>query len=272
MADIGVDLSRYALGWHDEVVYVFKPKRGLERRHRQRDLGHQGRAPVDARLPVEVAAPLREAADAQLGRRSLRDLLRQHLLLHQADRPSGRRVGRVARVGEEDLREARHSRSRAQVPRGRHRAVRERSRLPPQPRRSRRPRRDLLRHGHGVARVSRCRQEAHGQDHPAQRQQVLCAQLRGVERWLVHLRAAGRQGADAVAGVLPHQLREHGPVRAHADHRRRRLRGALHRRAARRPSTPPIRCIRPSSRFSSASRRASPTRPSRTGRTTSSTW
>jgi Fe-S cluster assembly protein SufB len=29
MADIGVDLSRYALGWHDEVEYVFKPKRGL---------------------------------------------------------------------------------------------------------------------------------------------------------------------------------------------------------------------------------------------------
>ena len=29
MADIGVDLSRYALGWHDEVDYVFKPKRGL---------------------------------------------------------------------------------------------------------------------------------------------------------------------------------------------------------------------------------------------------
>ena len=29
MADIGVDLSRYALGWHDEVDYVFKPKRGI---------------------------------------------------------------------------------------------------------------------------------------------------------------------------------------------------------------------------------------------------
>jgi Fe-S cluster assembly protein SufB len=29
MADIGVDLSRYALGWHDEVVSVFEPKRGL---------------------------------------------------------------------------------------------------------------------------------------------------------------------------------------------------------------------------------------------------
>ena len=29
MAELGLDLSRYALGWHDEVDYVFKPKRGL---------------------------------------------------------------------------------------------------------------------------------------------------------------------------------------------------------------------------------------------------
>jgi Fe-S cluster assembly protein SufB len=29
VAELGLDLSRYALGWHDEVDYVFKPKRGL---------------------------------------------------------------------------------------------------------------------------------------------------------------------------------------------------------------------------------------------------
>ncbi|RMH79845.1 MAG: Fe-S cluster assembly protein SufB [Actinomyces sp.] len=28
--DIGVDLSRYRLGWHDEEDYVFKPKKGLD--------------------------------------------------------------------------------------------------------------------------------------------------------------------------------------------------------------------------------------------------
>ena len=28
--DIGLDLSRYKLGWHDEVDYVFKPKKGLD--------------------------------------------------------------------------------------------------------------------------------------------------------------------------------------------------------------------------------------------------
>ncbi|MEZ5137065.1 MAG: hypothetical protein R2699_18980 [Acidimicrobiales bacterium] len=25
--DIGIDLSKYKLGWHDDVEYVFKPKR-----------------------------------------------------------------------------------------------------------------------------------------------------------------------------------------------------------------------------------------------------
>ena len=29
MSAIDLDLSRYQLGWHDEVDYVFKPKRGL---------------------------------------------------------------------------------------------------------------------------------------------------------------------------------------------------------------------------------------------------
>ena len=45
----------------------------------------------------------------------------------------------------------------------------------------------------------------------------------------LHLRAAGRARGDAAAGLLPHQLGERGPVRAHVDHRRRRLVGALRR-------------------------------------------
>ena len=39
----------------------------------------------------------------------------------------------------------------------------------------------------------------------------------------------GVQGRDAAAGLLPHQHREHGPVRADADHRRRGLLRALRR-------------------------------------------
>jgi Fe-S cluster assembly protein SufB len=50
---------------------------------------------------------------------------------------------------------------------------------------------------------------------------------------LVHLRAEGRARRDPAAGLLPDQHREHGPVRADADHRRRgrvrALRRGLHR-------------------------------------------
>ncbi len=46
---------------------------------------------------------------------------------------------------------------------------------------------------------------------------------------LVRLRPAGRARRDAAAGLLPDQHREHGPVRADADHRRRGLLRALRR-------------------------------------------
>ena len=55
----------------------------------------------------------------------------------------------------------------------------------------------------------------------------------GVVRRLVHLRAQGRPRRHPAAGLLPDQHREHGPVRADADHRRRgrlrALRRGLHR-------------------------------------------
>ena len=55
----------------------------------------------------------------------------------------------------------------------------------------------------------------------------------GVVRRLVHLRAQGRPRGHPAAGLLPDQHREHGPVRAHPDHRRRgrlrALRRGLHR-------------------------------------------
>ena len=69
--------------------------------------------------------------------------------------------------------------------------------------------------------------------HPVRRQQVLRAEHRGVVGRLVRLRPAGRARGHPAAGLLPDQHREHGPVRADADHRRRgrlrALRRGLHR-------------------------------------------
>ena len=64
---------------------------------------------------------------------------------------------------------------------------------------------------------------------PLERQQARGAELRGLVGRLVRLRAPGRPRRDAAAGLLPDQHREHGPVRADADHRRRGLLRALRR-------------------------------------------
>ena len=77
-------------------------------------------------------------------------------------------------------------------------------------------------------------------DHPAERQQVRRAELGRLVGRLVHLRAEGRQDRDSAPGLLPHQRREHGPVRADADHRRRGrlrpLRRGLHGARPTRPT------------------------------------
>ena len=138
-------------------------------------------------------------------------------------------LGRGPRGHQEHLRQARHPRGRAQVPLRRRRAVRERVRLPPGEREARGPGRDLHRHGHGAARARGPRPRVLGDGDPAERQQARRAQLGGLVGRLVRLRAEGRQGRDAAAGLLPDQHREHGPVRAHADHRRGQLRHPLHR-------------------------------------------
>ena len=68
---------------------------------------------------------------------------------------------------------------------------------------------------------------------PDRRQQVRRAQLGGLERRLVRLHSRRREGRRPAPGLLPDQRREHGPVRAHLDHRRGRgpgpLRRGLHR-------------------------------------------
>ena len=142
---------------------------------------------------------------------------------------AGLRLGHAPGGDEDHLREARHPRGRAQVPRRRHRAVRVRGRVPQEPRRPRGAGHPLHDMDQALKRLPGHREAVLRHGHPARRQQVRGAQLGGVVGRLVHLRAAGRARRHAAAGVLPHQRGERGPVRAHADHRRRRLVGALRR-------------------------------------------
>ena len=107
---------------------------------------------------------------------------------------------------------------------------------------------------------------------PPDGQQVRGAELGRVVGRLVHLRAEGREDRVPAAGLFPHQRREHGPVRADADHRRRRRRGALRRRLHGPDVHAPRACTRPWSRSSSSAAPAAATRRFRTGPTTSTTW
>ena len=185
---------------------------------------------MDAQAPAQGAAAVRPQADAELGRRPVRHRLRHHQVLRPLDREAGRVLGGPARGHQEHLRPARHPRGGEAAPRRRRgRAVRVRGGLPPDQRGAGAAGRHLRRHRHRPARVPRALQGVLRHGHPGRRQQVRLAQHRGVVRRLVHLRPQGRARRDPAAGLLPDQHREHGPVRADADHRRRGLLRALRR-------------------------------------------
>ena len=142
-------------------------------------------------------------------------------------------MGRPARRHARDVGQAGHPRGREEVSGRRRRAVRVRGRLPQSPGGPRQARRPVPGHGLRSARARGRRPQLLRHDHPLQRQQVRRAELGRLVGRLVHLRPQGRQGGAAAAGLLPDQRREHGPVRADADHRRRgrlrALRRGLHR-------------------------------------------
>ena len=99
-------------------------------------------------------------------------------------------------------------------------------------------RRDLHADLRGGARASRSGEEVSRLGRAGDRQFLRHAQLGGVLRRLVRLRAAGRALPDGAVDLFPHQREEHRPVRAHPDHRRqgllRELSRRLHRADARR--------------------------------------
>ena len=58
------------------------------------------------------------------------------------------------------------------------------------------------------------------EDHPQHGQQICGPELRRLFRRVVHLCAQGCEDRIPAASLFPHQCREHGPIRADADHRR----------------------------------------------------
>ena len=201
-----------------------------QRGRRPRHLRPQERAGLDAADAPEGPEAVPPQADADLGQRPDGHRLREHQVLREVHREAGHLLGGPARRHQEHVRPARHPGGGEAAPRrGRRRAVRVRGRLPPDPRGPGGEGRHLPRHRHRAARARGPVPRVLRLRDPARRQQVRLAEHRGVVRRLVHLRAAGREGGHPAAGLLPDQHREHGPVRADADHRRRGLVRALRR-------------------------------------------
>ena len=203
---------------------------GAGPRHRRPDQRDEERAGVDAQAPPRGAGHLPVQADPDLGRGPERDRLPGHLLLHQADRGAGQDLGRRAGGHQGDVRQAGHPRGRAQVPGRRGRAVRVRGDLPL----AQGGVGEAGRHLHGPRqRAARARGHLQGvlrHGRAVDRQRLRGAEHRVLVGRLVRLRAEGRAPRHPAAGVLPHQRAEHGPVRAHADHRRRGRERPLRRR------------------------------------------
>ncbi len=133
--------------------YFFKSGRGVSHELVDAISVAQGRARLDARVPAQEPRLLLRAADAHLGRRPQRDRLRQHLLLHPADREAGGHLGGPPGRHQGHLGQARDPRGREEVPRRRRRPVRVGGRLPQAQGGARGAGRALPRHGLGAARA-----------------------------------------------------------------------------------------------------------------------
>ena len=230
VAEIGND---YKYGFHEKEDYFFKSGRGLSPELVAAISEHKNEPEWMRKFRLRsldyfLARPLPEWGG------NVAEIDFDNIFYYiKPDREAGQVLGGSAAGHPRHLEQARDPRGGEEVPGGRRRPVRERGRLPQAQGGAGEPGRALPRHGLGASRARGHRQAVHGHGDPSERQQVRRAELGRLVGWLVHLRAAGRQGRDAAPGLLPHQRGEHGPVRAHADHRRRgrlrALRRGLHR-------------------------------------------
>ena len=200
-----------------------------------------------ARVAAQGVPPLAHDEGADLAERPLpADRLPVDRLLLRAEDEEGRPEDARGRRSEaaRDLREARHPAARAGEARRRRRRRGLRLGLGRDdlPRAAREGRHHLLLVLRGGAEPSRPREEVPRLRRALHRQLLRDAQLRGLLRRLLLLHPEGRALPDGALDLLPDQLGQHRPVRAHADRRRgRRVRllpRGLHGPDARREPAP----------------------------------
>ena len=266
-----VNDQRDEFAFHDDIVYLAETKRGLTRETVEEISRFKDEPDWMLQYRLRAYDHFMKRPLPTWGGGLDEDRLRQHRLLPQAVRARREVVGRRPRPDQGDVRAARDPRGGAQVPGRRRRAVRLRGRLPLGQGRADQDRRRVHGHRPGAQGIPGDLPQALRDGRPGRGQQVLGAQRGGLVGRLVRVRPQGRRGPAAAAGLLPDQRREHRPVRADADRRRRGRQGPLHR-GLHRPDLRDRVAPRGGRRGRRAARRArSATRRSRTGRTTSTT-
>ena len=231
MAVSGIDLGKYKLGWHDSTDdYVYTPKKGLNA-DIVREISHQKSEP-------EWMTKFRLNALTRFERKPMLDWFAKNMPTIDFDDIYYYLKPTEGQVSDWDMlpESMQKTYEKLGIPEAERKYLagvtaqfESRGRVPQEPRGPGEAGDPVHDHGRRGARLPRARARALRHGHPAGRQQVRRAQLRGVVGRLVHLRAAGRARGDAAAGVLPHQRGERRAVRAHADHRRRGRVGALRR-------------------------------------------
>ena len=231
MAVQGIDLGKYKLGWHDTESYVFTPKKGLNEEIVREISWRKSEPEWMTKFRLNALKRFERKPMLEWFAKNMPDIDFDDIYYYfKPTDGSGQRLGHAPGRDEDHVREARHPRSRAQVPRRRDRAVRiAKSCTTRTARTSRRSGIIFTDMDTALREYPELVQKYFGTVIPPGDNKFAGAELGGVVGWLVHLRAAGRARRHAAAGVLPHQRGERRPVRAHADHRRRRLVGALRR-------------------------------------------
>ena len=229
-----VEIADYQYGFRDEEDYVFKSERGLTREVVDAHLEDEGRARVDARVPPQGVRPLPQAADAELGRPILRSIDFDNIFYYI--RPSEKQ----GKTWDEVPEYIKNTFEKLGIPEAERKFLAGVGAQYESEVIYHSLREDLEKLGvifldmdSAVREHPDLVKQYFGTDHPGQRQQVRGAELRGLVGRFLHLCAGRRQDRSAAAGLLPDQRREHGSVRADADHLRagllRPLRRGLHR-------------------------------------------
>ena len=194
MTTFDLDLSKYDLGWSDEVEYAFTPSKGINAGVVDQISWWKGEPRWMTQIRQRSLRLFERKPMAEWFAVNMPDIDFQDIYYYL--RPKGEQVDEWDELPEEMMRtyeklgipEAERQYLAGVTAQYESEVVYHKNREDLEPAGD-----PVLRHGHRAARVPRPGQAVLRHGHPARRQQVRGAQHGGVVGWVVHLRPAGRR-------------------------------------------------------------------------------